>query len=82
MTMFTTRKWVEVPHTKKNLWAFPLQCQNCGIRLLGAVKEICSYCILSELARIYPEPKKGMYPEGVEWQIACWRYDETHLIQR
>ena len=56
--MFTTRKWAEVPDTKKNLWAFPVHCQNCGIRLLGAAKQICRYCILSELARIYPEPKK------------------------
>lgn len=80
--MFTTKKWAELPDTKKNLWAFPVHCQNCGIRLLGAAKQICRYCILSELARIYPKPKKGMYPEGVEWQIACWRYDEAHLIQR
>jgi predicted amidophosphoribosyltransferase len=82
MTVLTTRKWAEKPDTKKNLWAFPVNCQNCGIRLLGAAKQICRYCILSELVRIYPEPKKGVYPEGVEWQIACWRYDEAHLIQR
>ena len=80
--MFITRKWAEVPDTKKNLWAFPVHCQNSGIRLLGAAKQICRYYILSELARIYPEPKKGVYPEGVEWQSAYWRYDEAHLIQR
>ena len=82
MTMLTTRKWAEKPDTKKNLWAFPVHCQNCGIRLLGTAKQMCRYCILSELAQIYPEPKKGMYSEGVEWQIACRRYDEAHLIQR
>ena len=82
LSMFTSIKSTHEPLGKKNLWAFPVYCQNCGIRLLGPAKKICRYCILSELPRIYPEPKKGMYPEGIEWQVACWKYDEAHLIQR
>lgn len=80
--MFRARKRSNKTIEKKNLWAFPNYCQCCGIRLLGSAKQLCRYCILSELPRIYPEPKKGMYPEGIQWKVACWKYHEDHIIQR